>query len=56
MTIKMEGLTELPEIKSELNPDDFHSSMVTTTTAQTSSQTQHQQQTDPQNNCQWVSS
>ncbi len=25
MTVHMEGMAELPEIKAELNPDDFHS-------------------------------
>ena len=53
MTIKMEAITELPEIKSELNTDDFgsHSNVVTT-----SSQPQ-QHQEHQQNNCQqWVSS
>ena len=48
MTIKMDGLTELPEIKSELNSDDFHSTPATTTA-------QHQPHLDSTNNCQWVS-
>ena len=53
MTIKMDGLTELPEIKSELNPDDFHSSVVSSNPQQ---QQQQQQQSDTVNNCQqWVS-
>ena len=52
MTIKMDGLTELPEIKSELNPDDFHSSVVSSNPQQQ----QQQQQPDTVNNCQqWVS-
>lgn len=49
MTIKMDGLTELPEIKSELNPDDFHSSVVTQSPAPAQPHPQ-----DP-TNCQWVS-
>ena len=52
MTVKMEAIAELPEIKSELNTDDFgsHNNVVTTTP-----QPQQQQHEQQQNNCQWVS-
>ena len=64
MTIKMEGMSELPEIKSEINPDDFgaHSNVVSvgqsSTTPQPQQQQQQQQSQQEQqssNNCQWVS-
>ena len=47
----MEAIAELPEIKSELNTDDFgsHNPVVTSSQPQ---QPQHEQK----NNCQWVSS
>ena len=52
MTVKMEGLAELPDIKAEINQDDFaaHNNVVNTP------QQQQQQQQDQQAaNCQWVS-
>ena len=62
MTIKMEGMSELPEIKSEINPDDFgaHSNVVPVGQNSTTPQPQQQQQQSQQeqqssNNCQWVS-
>ena len=54
----MEGMPELPEIKSEINPDDFgaHNNVVgqNSTTPQPQQQ-QPQQDTQSANNCQWVS-
>ena len=59
MTIKMEGMVELPEIKSEINPDDFgaHNNVVSVGQNSTTPQPQQQSQQDQQsaNNCQWVS-
>ena len=60
MTIKMEGMSELPEIKSEINPDDFgaHSNVVPVGQNSTTPQPQQQQSQQEQqssNNCQWVS-
>ena len=54
MTIKMEGLTDLPEIKSELNPDDFHNNVVSST-AQPQPQHQPQQQQQQPQQPEWVS-
>ena len=53
-------MSELPEIKSEINPDDFgaHNNVVSVGQNSTTPQPQQQQpQQDPQsaNNCQWVS-
>merc|ERR1719410_2776304 len=50
MTIKMEGLTDLPEIKSELNPDDFHNNVVSSSQPQ---QQHQQQQQPPQQQQEW---
>ena len=60
MTIKMEhGMSELPEIKSEINPDDFgaHNNVVSVGQNSTTPQPQQQQQQQENqsaNNCQWV--
>ena len=58
MTIKMEGMVELPEIKSEINPDDFgaHNNVVSVGQNSTTPQPQQPQQDQQStNNCQWVS-
>ena len=53
-------MSELPEIKSEINPDDFgaHSNVVPVGQNSTTPQPQQQQSQQEQqssNNCQWVS-
>jgi len=56
MTIKMEGMVELPEIKSEINSDDFgaHNNVVAVGQNSTTPQPQQQQsQQESANNCQW---
>ena len=55
----MEGMVELPEIKSEINSDDFgaHNNVVAVGQNSTTPQPQQQQsQQESANNCQWVSS
>ena len=55
MTIKMEAIADLPEIKSELNTDDFGSHNPVVTTNSHTPQPQQPQHEQQQNNCQWVS-
>ena len=64
MPIRMETMTELPEIKSEINAEDFgggHANASVTVSQppgtpqpQQQQQQQQQQQSQQQNNCQWV--
>lgn len=51
----MEAIADLPEIKSELNTDDFGSHNPVVTTNSHTPQPQQPQHEQQQNNCQWVS-
>lgn len=52
MPIRMEGMTELPELKSEIKAEDFVSSHDSSASPISQQQSPGQQQI--QNNCNWV--